>query len=186
MNKFLVLLVFLVSCIPNELHAIPIIHTVHLPIIYKDNKSKPTFFVENDGADWSILSPYYPNEFLIFSVNAEWLEEKGWTYFDRKYTGYTGPIFLKLRGAYNWMIDPSCGPIPREYWNEWIDEFAIPVVEHIGKDQIIKLELLNEVDTDYFGAKNYFGCWGTTEAHGKYYAEFINYVYPILKPSIQI
>lgn len=188
MRKILVLLVFLVSCMPNELQSGSIPYSTYLPILYKEYKQKPIFFIENEGVDWSILSPYYPNEYLIFSVNAEWLDEKGWSYFDRKYVGYTGPIFLKLRGAYNWMVDPSCGAIPKEYWDSWITEFVVPVIEHIGKNQIVKVELLNEVDTDYSGAKNYFGCWGTVEEQGKYYAEFVNYVYPILKsfyPNIE-
>jgi hypothetical protein len=194
MNKFrkiiLITLIFIVFTvflfIPSSNH-LPILystHTIYIPVVYTTR----FFVIENEGVNWTLLHDYYLNKILAFSVNAGQLQKIGWNYFDNKYIHHTGKIVLKLKGANQEWADPTCKPIPTKFWDNWIQEFAVVVIDHIGSDKIIVVELGNEPDTDFSLYEYFFGCWGTTYAEGQYYAEFINFVYPILKaeyPNIE-
>lgn len=151
------------------------------PLIAKSDNLQILYGIENEGYEWEKLVKFYPNNILVVSISGGLLSERGYEYFDRKWIGQTGKIILKIKGAFPEWVDPTCAPIPKEYWDNWVYEFAVPAIERIDIDKLIAVELHNEPDTSYASAEYFFGCWGETYQDGQYLAEFVNYVYPILK-----
>ena len=168
----------LVSCAPPAVLSVSE-NRLYLPIISNEHRDQ-LVGVENEGAAWSSLAPFYRGDFVKVSVQSVWLEQAGWAYFDRKIEGFDGLLWLTIKGTFPTWITPACAPVPEQFWPGWID-FAAGAIDHAGSERVRYVEIMNEPDTSNSYYWKYLGCWGEDYAAGVYYGRFVAAVYPPLK-----
>lgn len=188
MNKMFVralpilFVIFLVSCVrqsvePQRLMLIS--NKSYLPLI--TGMPRQPFGIILFGSSYERIQDLYNGDFVVLPVDAGILEAQGWEYVDKQIYSDIREYYLLLRGGYTKWVFPTCLPIPRWYWDAWVDEFAIPVIERVGSQRITRIMIMNEPDVKTTIMSEHLGCWGDSFSDGQYYAEFVNHVYGRLK-----
>jgi len=155
--------------------------SVFFPIVVSEKEKRFKVGTGNENSDAKLLAEYFVSDFNAIYIHADVFKQFGTEYID--YRDIPGSyVFLQLKGAFSEWTDPlpNCSAIPNQYWDNWITEFAIPVIDHIGSNRIVYIDIMNEPEGSDF-APEYLGCWGNSFYDGEYYAQFANYVVDLLR-----
>lgn len=187
----LIVVYLLSSCKPEEEiksipQTLPRQYQVILPLAMKNYRVPTIVAVEAE-------TPADPNQYLWMgdilkvSCGAENTERYGMSYCTDKVKGFPDGthIWLQLKQGHSWWVTPACRPIPEKYWDAWVEQFALVVIQEmediLGPDAVWYLSYTNEPDTSFAGLGEWLGCWGETFEEGQYYAQFANHVIPQIR-----
>lgn len=176
-NKTIIILILIIlllsACVKNEPAAVSTMHTVYLPMVTNNHVNPLRFGVEIEHGDFQNYAVWYRGDFLTVS----WHMADDISVLADKVNGFSGDVFLKFRGVPAHWVTPTCLPIPRQFWDGWLQNAEQAVILTGAR----WVEIGNEPDTDATWAEKYFGCWGVDYASGVYYGEFVSYTAPRLR-----